>query len=116
MTSSRNFVASSAHLFIAILAIAAISPVIQSDSASNVCVLRAPQEVSKNGCIHRNTLRLRGGSWNPVKWVEDAFENTVKEDVKEMLHPEQDAAADGSEHEIINGKGRTDKISSFLDS
>jgi hypothetical protein len=40
-----------------------------------------------------------------VKWFEDAFENTVKEDVKEMLHPEQDVAADGSEQEAPTGKG-----------
>jgi hypothetical protein len=105
----RKFVASSAHLLIAIFAIAVISPGIRSKSVSNVCVLRAhsPQTNSKFGCEHGITLRLRGGSWNPVKWFEDAFESTVKEDVKEMLHPEQDVAADGSEQEAANGTGQS---------
>jgi hypothetical protein len=106
MTSFRDFVASSAHLLIAIIAIAVISPGIRSISVSNVGVLRAHshQAVSKNGCVHGNRLRLRGGSWNPVKWFEDAFENTVKEDVKDMIHPEQD---DGPEQGATSGKDQS---------
>jgi hypothetical protein len=40
-------------------------------------------------------LSLRGGSWNPVKWFEDAVENTMKEDVKELLHTDKEAADEG---------------------
>jgi hypothetical protein len=100
------FVASSAHLIIALIAIAVISPGIRSSSVSNVCIRRAisPEAVSEEGCFHGKTLRLRGGSWNPVKWFEDAFESTVKEDVKDMLHPEHEDAADGSEQAATIGK------------
>ena len=49
--------------------------------------------------IQDNSLRLRGGSWNPVKWVEDAIESVMKQDTGDMLarpeaiDPEQSMAA-----------------------
>ncbi len=42
-----------------------------------------------------------------MKWFEDAFENTVKEDVNDMLHQEKDIAVDGSEGAAANGKDQS---------
>jgi hypothetical protein len=98
------------NLLITLIAIATLSPGIRCISVSNFCIHDkfSPIAVSKSGCFQiKNTLRLRGGSWNPVKWFEDAFENTVKEDVNDMLHQEKDIAVDGSEGAAANGKDQS---------
>ena len=45
--------------------------------------------------MRRSRLALRGGSWNPVKWFEDAVENTMKEEVKDLIHSNEDKIDEG---------------------
>ena len=85
--------------------------------------------LGKGQCGKTGTLQLRGGSWNPVKWFEDAVENVVKQDVGEMLNDENgdkqgngtpDADRTGnvmtiSPKEIIFKKGKTLHIRMDID-
>ena len=83
--------------FLLILKITAISACIIC--CSSTCVkVSSHFSLGKCGqslCLRRENLKLRGGSWNPVKWFEDAVESAVKEDVKDMLHTDKEASTEG---------------------
>jgi hypothetical protein len=60
------------------------SPILRSQSCTIAAVSNLPH-LREHFCVYES-LNLRGGSWNPVKWFEDAVESAVKEDVKDLLH------------------------------